>query len=371
MKIVESILYVLFVGLAFLKCFAISKVEIQDYCGYGITIISFFMFVFNLRLLTKKTIFVMSLYLLSLFLSITYIFGFLTLPAFLNSLLFPLLFITSYIYFYKQPDKMKWMKYIGIIGIVLAYFNLIRLSTEVNLRATHAIQSNAGNTLVALLPFAILWKNKFVKYALFILIFLGCLIALKRSAFIIFISVIFAYLLLNNKNSTIYRSIKYFLVLLLFCFIILPHIEKAQPMLERLSKSIEDGGSGRDSLVKFDIDLQSECDFSEWIIGNGYTGFRQAALLKNKNFTCSHNDFTEILFNAGIVSWLLYLYVLWLLFKKAKIMYVNSDEHLIPFISCFIIFICANIFVCTFVHFWYYLPLYCLFGGIYAVSEIE
>lgn len=371
MKIVESILYVLFVGLAFLKCFAISKVEIQDYCGYGITIISFFMFVFNLRLLTKKTIFVMSLYLLSLFLSITYIFGFLTLPAFLNSLLFPLLFITSYIYFYKQPDKMKWMKYIGIIGIVLAYFNLIRLSTEVNLRATHAIQSNAGNTLVALLPFAILWKNKFIKYALFALIFLGCLIALKRSAFIIFISVIFVYLLLNNKNSTIFRSIKYFLMLLLFCFIILPHIEKAQPMLERLSRSIEDGGSGRDSLVKFGIDLQSECDFPEWIIGNGYTGFRQAALLKNKNFTSSHNDFIEILFNAGIISYILYLYILWLLFKKIKRMYEINDEYLIPFISCFIIFICANIFVCTFVHFWYYLPLYCLFGGIYAVSEME
>ena len=107
MKIVESILYILFIGLAFLKCFAISKIWIQDYSSYGIITISFFFIVFNLRLLTKKTIFVMSLYLLSLFLSATYILSFLIFTTFLNSLLFPLLFITSYIYFYKQPDKIK------------------------------------------------------------------------------------------------------------------------------------------------------------------------------------------------------------------------------------------------------------------------
>lgn len=371
MKIVENILYLLFIFLVFLKYFAISKVDIQNYCSYGIVIISFFFFIFHFKLLTKKTVFPFFLYLISLFLSATYLFDYLTFSNFLNSLLFPLLFTSSYIYFYRQPEKMNLMKYIGLIGVILAYLNLIRLSTEVNLRAAHAIQSNAGNALVALLPFVILWKNKLIKYVLFILVFFGCLIALKRSGFIIFTAVIFIYFLFRNKSNFLYRSTKYIAIATLIGFIILPHIEKAQPMLERLSHSIEDGGSGRDSLIKLGVSLQSECNFTEWILGNGYTGFRQVSLLKNKNYSSAHNDFIEILFNAGIIAYICYIYIWALLFRKIKDLYISNSIYLTTFTSCVVVFICANIFVCTFIHFWYYLPLYCLLGGICAVTDTE
>lgn len=370
MKYIETILYIILGILSFLKCFAISKLEIQHYSSYGIMIIFLFLVILNVRLYCKdKIVGVMSLYLLSLLLSAIYIFSYVSLAGFLDSLLFPVLFLSSYIYFRKYPDVAVWMKYVGIIGVILAYFNLIRLSTEINLNATRALQSNAGNTLVALLPFVLLWKNKIIKYALFCLIFIGCLVALKRSAFIIYILVILFYFSLKSERNVIFTTIKYLAVILLIGFIVLPNVKKAQPMLERLYKSVEDGGSGRDSLIERGINFQSECSFVEWVIGTGYRGFEKSSLLLNKRNTCAHNDFVEILYDAGVITYILFLYLLWLFFNKAKIMYRNQHGYLLPFASCLLVFICANMFVCSFVHFWYYLPLYCLWGSIHALSS--
>lgn len=381
MKYVDKLLYIIILLLVFLKCFAISKYSIQTFSAYGIIILSLGGILFNYKALVNEIILLLTFYFLSLLFSITYIFDYLAVSDFLNSLLFPLIFIISYIYFKKYPKDIKWFKYIGVVAIILAYYNLLRLSLEINLKSTHLLQSNAGNTLVALMPFATLWKNKIIKYGLFILIFLGCLVAIKRSAFVIFIAVMFAYLLLMSKEN-LYKSIfKYVFLLSFVAVIVLPEIKSAAPLLERMSNSVDDGGSGRDELVKRGIMFLSENNFSDWVIGNGYLGFRQASKLINRNNTCAHNDFVEILYDAGFISYIFFLWILGALFiygyklYKSRTEYatdVTSMNHLnifISFICCNIIFFCANIFVCTFVHFWYYLPMYCLWGAVYSISN--
>lgn len=372
MKYIEYILYTLFLGMAYFKCFAISKTQIQIYCAIGILIISSLYLFFNLRHLKniRSLIIAMLIYLFTLLLSIVPSLQITTFYDYINSLLLPLLFLTSYIFFKKYPNKYNLLKYIGAIGIVFAYFNLIRLSSEVNLISNRPMQSNAGNTLVAMLPFVILWKNKIVKYGLFLLIFVGCIISLKRSSFIIFIAIILFYFALKNYNGNFTKILKYLLVICLTCIIILPNIDTAQPLIERLEKTSEDGGSGRDQLIKLGLNVLSNNSLHEWILGNGYRGFsNRVHFLYGKLFTCSHNDYVEILCNMGIFSFIAFVLLIYKLYAYSRKMYLSRNIFSIPFICCFIVFIGANLFVCSFIHYWYYLPMFCLFGATYALTE--
>lgn len=255
------------------------------------------------------------------------------------------------------------MKYLGIILLILSYYNLLRLSGMANERTSVTIQSNAGNSVVSLLPFAFLWKNKFVKYAFIIVVFFGCLIALKRSAFVIFVLVLFTYLLLRKKNNIYKGIIVYSTVIVLGGTMLLPRIESAERMIERLEGTAEDGGSGRNKLAARCMEYQLKNDFSEWIIGKGYLSFSKESATHGHFNTGAHNDITEILYAHGIVAYILFLLIQWHLFKY--IAKKRDKEHcmLVPLATCFVTFVMANLLVGPSVHFWYYLPMYCLFGG--------
>lgn len=372
MKFFNFLLYSIFVLMTFLKCFAISKQDIQDESSYWIIGIGILFIFSNLRLLKKSLIFLMFSFLLSLCFSLPYVSYYLSFNDFLNSLLFPLLFITSYIFFRKYPKYIFVLKYLGLIAIILGYFNLIRLSSMINENATRAMQSNAGNTMVALLPFAFLWKNKIIKYAIVILVFYACLISIKRSSFVIFIGVIYMYMLLRNKINIYKGLLKYTLIILFVGLLILPHIDVAANMINRMSESIDDGGSGRDELVVRCLNFQKESTFVEWIVGHGYLSFSEDSRIKlNLLNTGAHNDFVEILYDAGIIAYILFLLILYKMFKITKKLRKEMDSVLIPFASCYIVLVLASMFVGPFVHFWYYLPMYILFGAMYSLISVK
>lgn len=369
MKKLEYLFYTIIGFMAFVKCFAISKVDLQVEGSYVITALSLGCIIHNWHLFRYEIPKTIIIYLFTLILSALHIGYNVTFDNYLDSLLFPLLFIVSYIFFKKNPQFYKYIKFIGVIGIILAYFNLIRLSTEANMFTSKLMQSNAGNTLVALLPFVFLWKNKYIRYALIALVFYGCLISLKRSAFIIFIAVLFSYYLLGKRGYIKSKLVIYTSLFILTFLFVLPYIEMAQPLLERLSEASEDGGSGRDVLTLRCIEYQGQNGFVEWLVGNGYKGFSLTSLRYGYYNTCAHNDLVEILYDAGIVAYIVYLLILYKLIALVKKMYASTSEHVVVFTACLVVFIFANIFVCTFVHFWYYLPMYLLFGATLAMYE--
>lgn len=371
MRVLDWIIYSTIGFAAFIKCFAISINEYQIIGTYLIVLLSFILIISDLQGIIKHSIsrIIFALY-FSYFLSSLYIFTSLKLAVFLDSLLFPSLFLSSFVFFKRYPKAFDYLKYVGIVSIILAYFNLLRLSNEININSNNPLQSNAGNTLVAFLPFVLLWKQKIIKYPLILLIFIGCMISLKRSAFIIFIGIILMYFTLKRNKpilKTIIPSVGIILIILLF---ILPHIDMAGPLLERLSNTSEDGGSGRDKLVLLGINLLRDNNLYEWILGNGYKGFSADLAKQGLYFTCAHNDFVEILYDAGIISFIIFLILLYKLIKFDIKLYRYKNGNTIIMSSILITFFGANLFVCSFVHYWYYLPLFCLFGATYSLTRI-
>ena len=373
MKLLEFALYYSIFLAAHVKCFAISKFHLQDICAIYIFLMSILYIIYNLKYLENNSIIASILiYFFTLLIPIINTLNITTFTDFTNSLVFPLLFITSYIFIIKDQTRYKQFKYIGLFTIVFSLLNLLRLSEAINLEASRPMQSNAGNTLVSLLPFVFLWKNKIIKYSLLALIFVGCLIAIKRSAFIIFVLVLVFYFTFNDsrENGKCWMKLfKYLSGIIVSITLILLNSKLGQQMYFRLEGTGEDGGSGRTHLIEYGFALLSKNDFSDWILGNGFRSFSYSMFhIYQRRFTCAHNDFIEILYAAGIFAFISFIALLRNFFIYTRKLYYNINPNTVTFMCCFIIFFCASVLVCTYVHYWYYLPMYCLFGATLAVT---
>lgn len=370
MRLLEFIYYLSILFAAALKSFAVSKIPIQEITAEYIIYSGLLYIFFNYQqLYKKKLMYTMVGYAVVLMISAFFAIPNITLLQFNNSLLFPILFLISAIFFYRQPDKVSYMKYVGIVGLVLAYFNLVRLSTEANLRTTVTLQNNAGNTLVAISPFIFLWRKDRIRIILLVVILLGCLVALKRSGFIIFILICLGYITVRTHKGIFSRSIIYSSLILMILWVVLVNNEDGVLLMDRLENAAEDGGSGRDDLIEHTFHLLSYNDFSDWFFGSGYESFRvDNWKYFNRLNTCAHNDYCEILYGAGAIALIYFISIMVQLWKRVVVLYKQYNKYTLSFLSCFIVLFGASMFVCSFVHIWYYMLLYCLLGCLYSVT---
>lgn len=371
MIFVEFVYYLTIIFTTALKGFAVSIIPIQELTSQYITCSGIIYIFFNVsNLLDKELIRYVLGYGILIALSAIFAYPAITWLQFSNSLIFPILFLVSSIFFSHQPDKFKYLKYIGLVGIVLAYYNLLRLSAAANLRTTHLIQNNAGNALVALAPFAFLWKKEYIRVLLLSLIFFGCLVSLKRSGILIFLIICISYITIKNHKGLISSSIIYCVLALFIIYLIMLNTEGGTILLERLQNATSDGGSGRDSLIVYCIKLLHRNNLAEWLFGNGYESFRSNMwFYYNRRFTCTHNDYFEVLYSSGLIAVVLFVVIIWKQWKYSKRLYENSNWLTVSFASGTITLIGASLMVCSFVHIWYYLLLYCLMGALYVVTQ--
>lgn len=370
MKFFELIYYITFILAASLKCFAVSKMDIQLITAEYLVYSGILYLLFNYKYIVSKKIGILLL-LYGITVSVSAIFAkeYITTLLFVNSILFPVLFLVSFVFFLRNPGVFKYMKYIGIVGIVLGYINLVRLFTEANLHSTRLLQNSAGNTLVAMLPFVFLWKNKIVHYVLLGIIFVGCLVALKRSGFVAFTLVVYAYIVITNHKGLYSRSIVYFGVAIIAIFIAMNYIDGGDVLMARFAKAKDDGGSGRDELINIGLRFFAENDFIQWMFGSGYEGYRRTFLhVVGRRVTCAHNDYVEILYDSGVFAVTLFIAVIVRLCKHVKLCYNLRSPLTASLAAGTLVLLCASMFVCSFIHIWYYQLLYCVLGGIYALT---
>lgn len=375
----DLLIYLVLLASAILKAFAVSIVPIQQYTSYIITILSLF-FILTLADDVKynKLNRIMFIYILLITFSwiIQYDRNTLDLYLQLNAYLLPNLLWSSYLFFRKYPYYYSYFKIIGIPIVVAAFWNVIRLSTYINQwNPDVTLQSNSGNLLVALIPFCLFYNNKIIRYALWALIFVGVCISIKRSAFIIFsVCFIFANIIGNQSLKG-----KKALTLIIVCasivlfFLVAPYIDVFSNLMGRLMEATNDGGSGRDALFSMAFEMYGKASFIELLFGNGYlSAAEDYKYYFGMKFSSTHNDFTEILYDGGLLSLIVFISILVILYKKTKIIFNNTYVE-INFSTitaiCLVTILIASMLVSTYIHFWYYLPLYCVYGGAISCAE--
>ena len=190
----------------------------------------------------------------------------------------------------------------------------------------------------AFLPFVYLCCNNKISKIYSIIVILLMLFTLKRSAFIIVIVGNFLYYLLqtyinnsksktytnNSKSKKIKKILFFFMIVVAFGLAGDYLIEKFNlPIYERLSNSINDGGSGRLAIWDQVFWYYSNSSTVEKFFGHGFHAvYYEIQPLGMARF--AHNSFLEILYDYGILGLTLILSVFVTILTKTYKMIIEK-----------------------------------------------
>ena len=192
-------------------------------------------------------------------------------------------------------------------------------------------------SLIVLLPFTLLLKNKKLIYFLFSLICLCALLSLKRSAILsmLFSSAIYVYIYISRKN------IFYILILLAascgICFI---YINAADvDILKLVSARFNDAGSsGRNDIYNFVYNKFIDENNFSFLYGHGFNAFSADFGMP------AHNDIIELYYDFGILGVIPYSITLILLgkncfkwYKYRSLFLENYASYVVAYISLIVL----------------------------------
>lgn len=377
-KKIEIFLMLLLILAAFYKSFAIGKIVAQEQLALFIFLLSTFYCSCNLSVLFSSKL-CKRILLLGLTFFISNIFYYITSVSiinpldFINSLMFPSIFLFSSIFFMKYPDLFVYMKFIGLLGVLFAFYNLFRFVGQIDIKG-NLRQTNSGNNLIVFFPFIFAFKNKYIKLFLLFIVLLGCLYSLKRSVMVIFIFSMLAVLLYDKRKllGTGMQQVVFIFIVASFSFIIYPKViskSYSESMLERFQEAEETGGGGRTSLFFDALTYQSELPIEKWFIGTGFRGFSERMKLNGQSFSSTHNDFTEIMYDYGVVSLVVFISIIVSMLQIMRRSFKLKSPFFLDSTLCFICYFIASLLVCTHIHYWFYLVFYIYMAGIFVLSE--
>ena len=170
---------------------------------------------------------------------------------------------------------------------------------------------NAIYYIICLFPMMFLTDNKIIKYAVAVGSFASVFLAGKRTAFIaLIIAFAVPYLckmLLSNDKNKIKYMLSLIVISVIAVFLYDYLVGKFNLMLfERMQNIGTDKGSGRLDIYKAVFSAFNNSNILHKLLGYGYNGVFNCRIIG----TSAHNDFLEILFDYGMIGFLLYLLIL-------------------------------------------------------------
>lgn len=206
-------------------------------------------------------------------------------------------------------------------------FNVLQLKQFI-------INNEASNQIfysLLILPWILLIKKNILRNLIFTILFILVLFSFKRSSItIILISIIYYvyYTYIRRKNN--YTFLKYFLATIIvlgsiYAFTKIDNLT-GNFITYRFTSVETDQGSGRLGIWENIYNLQMESSNIEWIFGHGHNtvveynyDYREGKKLS------AHNDFLEVLFDYGILMFLLYVVLYFHLIRR--LFYLHKIKH--------------------------------------------
>lgn len=151
-------------------------------------------------------------------------------------------------------------------------------------------------------------------YAIVLLVFsISLLMLISRGTIV---SLILVLLLYNWRSLCSFKLIKY--VLFLFCLLLLAYQSGLlDGVMMRFMSDDMATGSGRTKIWTIGINTFFQKDYLTILFGAGEGNAINMALLKGIHFS-PHNNYLELLFNYGVIGFLLFIFSWFLLFIRSK-----------------------------------------------------
>jgi O-antigen ligase len=210
-----------------------------------------------------------------------------------------------------------------VLFFSITYLNLENFSnTEPN-----ALTINSIYYLVFILPFVLLINKRILRFLLISIISFVTIYSLKRTAILALFFALSFYLFdffSEKKTKTIYKLLLILFIATFIFSLIFLEFSTLSLTINRFLELSNDGGSGRLSIFTDTLSTFFSSSFVNLFFGYGYDGVNSLFGIS------SHNDFIEMLFNFGLIGFIVYFYFIVSLFliliklKKIQSNFYNS-----------------------------------------------
>ena len=222
-----------------------------------------------------------------------------------------------------------------------------------------------GNTLVSgalnsvyycllLLPVIFVQPNKFLMIFSAVVVFLAVLMSGKRAAFIAFVLALFIPILFLADKRKYKLNRILFLIFLMLLFIGIYYFITSIfniTLFERLAMLSEDGGSGRLDIYRQVLTGFKESSLVEKLFGHGFNGVAINRIVWSvdewtgvTSTSSAHNDFLEVLYDYGLIGFLLYMLMIIRMLKFAFHLRKKNFDCFKMYLCALIIFITMSLF---------------------------
>ena len=215
------------------------------------------------------------------------------------------------------------------------------------------------------LPFALLSKNKIIKWGGIVLVLYTLLLCMKRTGFIAFIAGIVVYYLIEFKSAP-KGSWKRLIVVLgglaafvVIYFVIMQNTRGTYSVIDRLLSTGQTGNEGREDVWIATLNMIKHSNIIEWIFGHGFDTVIEDSPLQ----LSAHCDFLEVIYDYGVCGMILYIGFYKKLWKGFLTLYRSGSELAAPMGFTFVVAFVVSLFSHLIIFPTYFLG-FCLFWGL-------
>ena len=164
--------------------------------------------------------------------------------------------------------------------------------------------------ILLLFPLIFFCRIQWLELAMFVFVGISCLQSAKRSVIIVYglmLLFYFVYLRMRSKKNK-FRMITFFILALSFAigarYMAKDNNDVAEHVIDRFTDD-ETGGSGREGIYEQVWSRYQSSSLDEILFGHGYDAVKEQV-----SGISAHNDFLEILYDYGLISALIYCFLL-------------------------------------------------------------
>ncbi|MGI6561542.1 MAG: O-antigen ligase family protein [Clostridia bacterium] len=253
-------------------------------------------------------------------------------------------FVACLVTSYRCATGLEYDRIIKTSNFFIVLFSLVFIAlVSQNVYGTLMIHNNTVYYIALCLPFVGCLKNKIIRYSLFGVIGTLIVVSMKRTAFlayILFLLVLYLYRTITEKEPHYLRMIV--MGVLISAGLLIGYTTIMQRygtnLLSTLSISAirEDQGSNRFYIYSQVWEAQKKASIIHWIFGYGYNGVWASRVATDGylgEFVSAHNDILEVLYDYGIVGFVMYASFIVKLVREALLSVKIKAEYAAPFIA--------------------------------------
>ena len=290
----------------------------------------------------------------------------------LQTILWPLLFETSYLLIKKNRDNLNdFRKFFFLVAIYGGFFFL---QSRIDMFTHDLLQSNTIYFVFLTLPWLLLVKRKTTRLFFLILFTALAIWSLKRSMLLSVLLIWASYVLsLLRDRRRVFLKLSVVVVLIVGGIYGYSYGDEllGGELTERVNREETDEGRNRLAIWAFTWSMIENSSTDALVLGHGHFGVRRDSLLE----ISAHNDFLEVIYDYGLVIFVLYIGLWVYVFKRCIKLYRDDSELFLPYAVTLSIFLVMSMVshLILYTSYFNYIVLFwgSLEGGYFSKSKLK